>query len=86
MRCARQGALVEAGGPEHVRQQLGVPVRGGDMVQPWFRGRETFPVLGELTLRYPVTVDIGCLDALKDMQLVMETPEPAGTGLSITNT
>jgi len=57
-----------------VRQQLGVPLRGGDMVQPWFRGKEAFPALGQLTLRYPITVEPGGLDALNGMQLVMEAP------------
>jgi hypothetical protein len=56
-----------------VRKQLSLPLRGGEMVQPWFRGRKDCPVLGPLTLRYRFTVDDPA--ALNGSELVMETPE-----------
>lgn len=58
-----------------VRRQFGVPVRAGDMVQPWFRGKQAFPKLGNLTLRYAIRVEAGAGDPLAEMQLAMETPE-----------
>jgi hypothetical protein len=58
-----------------VRQQLGVPLRSGDMVQPWFRHAESFPSLGKLILHYRLRVDASGLAALRKAQLVMETPD-----------
>ena len=58
-----------------VRQQLGVPLRGGEMVQPWFRKAQSFPDLGQLVLHYRLRVDACGLAALRVSQLVLETPE-----------
>jgi hypothetical protein len=59
---------------QEVRRRAGVPVRGGTMVQPWARGHETYPVLGQLQLRYPVQVAPGALASLAGAELVMEAP------------
>jgi hypothetical protein len=40
-----------------VRQALGVPARGGAMVQPWARSREAAPKTVALELRYSFLVD-----------------------------
>jgi len=58
-----------------LRKKLDVPLRAGDMVQPWFRGKGDYPVLGQLNLRYPFEVASGALDSLKNCELVMETPK-----------
>jgi hypothetical protein len=66
---------------QRVRRLCGVPVRGGDMVQPWFRGDKVPPLLGRLTLRYPIRVAADAQGALQNLQLVMENP-PAVCDLS----
>ena len=58
-----------------LRKKLEVPVRGGDMVQPWFRKDEDFPVLGNLNLKYPLNIEKGTLEKIDELHLVMETPE-----------
>jgi hypothetical protein len=58
-----------------LRRQFDVPVRGGSMLQPWFRGKETFQSYGELVLRYTLHVDAECVGPMQGMQLVMEKPE-----------
>jgi len=58
-----------------VRQHFGVPIRAGDMIQPWFRKQQALPVLGKVTLCFHVKVDARGMEALSKAQLVMETPE-----------
>jgi len=58
-----------------VRQQFGVPIRAGDMIQPWFRKQQALPVLGKVTLCFRLKVDARGLEALANAHLAMETPE-----------
>lgn len=70
---------------QEIRRRLGVPIRAGDMVQPWFRGKEVFPALGNVTLRYHIRIEAGGAASavrtpgadtfLHGLELVMETPE-----------
>jgi len=55
-----------------VRRELGLPLRGGEMLQPWFSEKQEHPVRAQLTLRFPFQVD-----ELPTGQvgLVIETPE-----------
>ncbi len=58
-----------------VRRHFSVPIRAGDMIQPWFRKQQALPVLGKVTLRFRLRADARAMKALADAQLVMETPE-----------
>lgn len=59
-----------------VRRHFGLPLRGGEMLQPWFvrkygaDGAAT-PVCGEVTLRFRFYVD----EVPKGVRLAVETPE-----------
>lgn len=53
-----------------LRRRLGLPQRGGDMVQPWFRGDSKGQPLGSLELRFDFTVR----DVLDPVDLAVERP------------
>jgi len=58
-----------------VRRELDLPLRGGEMLQPWFSSKAEHPIRAHLTLRFPFRADelpAGQVD------LVMETPEAFG--------
>ncbi len=59
---------------QYIREFFGVPVRKGNMIQPWFRARFSEPpeTLGKVKLFFPFYVDEKPVAALK---LAMETPE-----------
>jgi len=40
-----------------LRRSLGLPLRGGEMAQPWFASHQEHPVVGRLELRFELDVD-----------------------------
>jgi len=58
-----------------VRRQFGVPVRAGDMVQPWFRSKKAYETLGTVHLSYALEIGQGALSAPGEITLALETPE-----------
>ena len=57
---------------QKVRNTYGLPLRGGEMLQPWFAGRHGFEVKGKLALRFAFRVE-----AMPEepVELVLERPE-----------
>ncbi len=58
-----------------IRNNLNIPLRGGEMVQPWFRAKQSFESLGSLKLEYNLKITAGALQSMKTAELVLETPE-----------
>jgi len=62
-----------------LRGRLGVNLRAGNMVQPWFRQKEQdseqFPVLGKLELQYTIEITDDVLSSLMQASLALENPE-----------
>lgn len=55
-----------------IRNQLGLPLRGGEMLQPWFTANRDFPVKATLELRFSFYMDTVPSGAV---WLAMEKPE-----------
>ena len=54
-----------------IRRALGLPLRGGEMVQPWYAGFSEQPVMGNIKLRFSFHIT-----TMPDtIYLAMETPE-----------
>ena len=56
---------------KEIRTCLGLPQRGGQMLQPWFTGEEKEPALCSLRLDFHFYVE----DRPEELRLAMETPE-----------
>lgn len=57
---------------QRLRDRVGLPHRGGEMLQPWFVGRKEIDIKGRVSLRYRFDIDVmprGAVD------LAMERPE-----------
>lgn len=54
-----------------IRTKFGLPLRSGEMVQPWFAGRQEHPSVCRLKLSYPFKID----ELPKSLRLAVETPE-----------
>jgi len=57
-----------------IRRKSGVPLRGGQMLQPWFTGKLEHPFLCNLALEYDFNIE----DHPGDIKLAIETPEIFG--------
>lgn len=55
-----------------LRQRTGLPYRGGEMVQPWFAGKQEYPVKGRLQLAFGFVVRDLPADPV---ELVIESPD-----------
>ncbi|MGM9681032.1 MAG: hypothetical protein ACI3XR_05955, partial [Eubacteriales bacterium] len=54
-----------------IRRTLGLPLRGGEMIQPWYAARTEQPIVGNIVLRFSFRIS----DMPSKLYLAMETPE-----------
>jgi hypothetical protein len=60
---------------DQIRNTSKVPTRAGNMVQPWFRGKQEYTDLGQLKLQYQFDIQGDLSTVVKEMNIVLERPE-----------